>query len=313
MVRSMEQRELETMLTDIGVDVTRSTNKEIWAHCPLPQNHQRGDRNASWSINTDTGAHHCFSCGYRGSLRSLIEDLTGEVPRDLDVTIRRATNNRLLERALTKGQQQQPEVEQEIFVSEYQLAAYDKVPVWACEERNLDPDDVDFYGVRWDRENERYIIPIRSVDGKLLGWQAKGRKYFRNVPKNMKKAGSLFGLDVFMGKQAILVESPLDAVRLQTAGIAGGLASYGAWVSAEQMDYLIDVADTVVLALDHDSTGRQSMMQIIQEYSRRTKLKVVRYRPDDPKDVGEMQNGQIHRLLRRAAAVTPARRQRVHR
>lgn len=309
----MERTELETILTDIGLDVTRSTSKEIWAHCPNPANHNRGDRNASWSVNVDTGAHFCFSCGFRGSLRYLIEFVTGEVPRDLDVTIKRSATRRHLESAQAKRDGGVVvESEPEIFVSERQLATFESVPDYYCHKRALNPEDADLFGVRWDPDNERYIIPVRSFDRKLLGWQAKGHKYFRNVPEGMKKSASLFGLDVFMGPRAILVESPLDAVRLQSAGIEGGLASYGAHVSDDQMALLIDSAETIVLALDHDDAGRTSMLRLINLYRRQVRLKIVRYRPEDPKDIGEMTDGQIHRLLRRAVPVGGERR-RVHR
>jgi hypothetical protein len=309
----MDRSELQTILTDIGLDITRSTPQEVWAHCPDTDKHERGDRNASWSINVDTGAHNCFSCGFRGSLRSLIEFTTGEVPRDLDDTIKRATVRRRLAGAAAKiSGSVVKEEEPEVFISEFQLATYGKVPRWACDERQLDPDEVDFYGVRWDHENERYIIPIRDMDGKLLGWQAKGHKYFRNVPKEMHKSGSLFGLDVFRGPRAILVESPLDAVRLASVGITGGLASYGAHVSDEQMQILkLSVARRVVLALDHDTAGRDSMLRLIDEYRKEIELWIVRYRPDDPKDIGEMKKaGDIYRLIRRAVRVGERR---VHR
>lgn len=309
---TVEATELNQILTDIGLDVVRVTPKEIWAHCPDPEKHANRDRNASWSMNIDTGAHYCFSCGLRGSLRQLIEFVTGEVPRDLADTIKRAT----ITRAVTTAKRAQvvEEVEPETFISEYQLDTYQEVPHWACAERNLDPDDVDFYGVRWDKRDGLYIIPVRSFDGKLLGWQEKGPKgsrYFRNVPAGMHKAGSLFGLDVFHGGRAILLESPLDACRLASAGIGGGVAAYGAHVSDEQMSLLIDNADTIVLCLDHDDAGRTSMLRLIKEYRKQARLKIVRYRPDDPKDIGDMTDGSIHRLLRRAVPVGGERR--VHR
>lgn len=298
----MDSRDLADLVEGAGVEVSRITPKEVYAHCPKPKNHPRGDSRPSWSINADTGAHYCFSCGYRGSLRSLLLELTGEVPQDLGVALTHAKGERAWKKAERKGTTK-VEPEDEIYISEYAIQQYGKVPLWACAERNLEPEDVDVFGVRWDTKSEHWIIPVRSFEGVLLGWQEKGHKFFNNVPKGMQKSQSVFGLDVFHGRRAILVESPLDCVRLATVGVQGGLASYGAHVSKEQMDQMILVADTVVLALDHDSAGRGSMMQLIGEYRRRTRMKVVRYRKEDPKDVGEMSAGMIHRLLRNAVLV----------
>ena len=45
------------------------------------------DRHPSWSINQYTYSHFCFSCGYKGTLTSLIIDVTGEAPEDLEKTL----------------------------------------------------------------------------------------------------------------------------------------------------------------------------------------------------------------------------------
>lgn len=299
----MDSRDLAALVENAGVDVSRITAKEVYAHCPQPKAHPRGDSRPSWSINVETGAHFCFACGYRGSLRSLLLDLTGEIPQDLDVTITHARGTRDIAGAQRKLKGPEPEPDDDIFISEYAIRQYAKPPVWACDERYLEPDDVDFYGVRWDDREDHWIIPVRSFEGALIGWQEKGHKFFNNTPRGMQKSQSLFGLDVFHGRRAILVESPLDAIRLASVGIEGGLSSYGAHVSREQMERLIGVADTVVLALDHDSAGRSAMMTLIGSYRKYTRMKVVRYRREDPKDIGEMQPGMIHRLLRNAVLV----------
>lgn len=308
----MDPTDVETLIAEAGVEVTRVVRDEIYAHCPMPDRHSRGDNNPSWSINAETGVHFCFSCGYRGTLRQLIADLTGEVPRDLDYELtaasRRRHNTKVRERRERAVAKEVPEPE--IFVSEYALQSYVEVPLTECDGRRLDPDLVDFYEVRWDDNQDYWIIPVRDFEGKLLGWQEKAKGHFKNVPFGMSKSKSLFGLKQFVGTTAVLVESPLDVIRMASVGIPGGVASYGANVSDEQMGELINTAMTVVLALDHDDAGRGSMLRLIDKYRKRSRLKIVRYRRDDPKDVGEMDASQIMRLLDRA--VTPGL-ERVHR
>jgi DNA primase len=303
--------ELQALIEDAGVVVTRVGSDEIYAHCPRPERHPRGDSRASWSINVATGVHYCFSCGYRGTLRQLIADLTGEVPLDLDESVSLASTRRHIENVKKRDEAPATELEPEIFISEFQLETYRAVPYVECEKRQLHTTSVDMFGVRWDHRKDCWIIPVRGFDGKLLGWQEKSPRHFKNVPTGMEKSKSLFGLDWFRGDRAVLVESPLDVIRLDTVGVDGGLASFGAHVSQEQMDMLIDTALTIVLALDNDAAGRSSMRQIIDKYRDRVRLKIVRYLRTDPKDVGEMSRSQIHRLL--ASAVTPGLQRYVHR
>lgn len=43
---------------------------EYKGHCPFPESHSKGDRNPSFSVNTETGQYQCFSCGAKGNLIS---------------------------------------------------------------------------------------------------------------------------------------------------------------------------------------------------------------------------------------------------
>lgn len=295
----MEATELEVVLSDAGVEVTRVARDEVYAHCPNPQH---ADRNASWSMNSETLVHFCFSCGYRGNLEALLLDLTGRAPDNVKDLIVLSKARRYLEKEAKKAEPS-PEPEPEVFVSEWQLATYIEVPYRECVGRMLVPELVDEYGVRWDPDHRYWIIPVRDFDGKLLGWQEKGKDHFKNVPTGMEKSKSLFGFERLRGRRAVLVESPLDVVRLATAGIDYGVASYGAHVSKDQMLALIDRVETPILALDHDKAGRKSMLSIIEDWKLATNLKIVRYRKDDPKDVGEMTDHHIRRLINESCNV----------
>src|SRR5262245_30905795 len=83
MVRAMI--DMVGLLEQAGISIHRNTTKEIWAPCP--QHEERTghpDTHPSWSINKVTAEHHCFSCGYAGNLTSLLVDLTGVAPVDLE-------------------------------------------------------------------------------------------------------------------------------------------------------------------------------------------------------------------------------------
>ena len=76
---------LRSILENAGVTPVRETNKEIWAPCPQHEKRKgRPDSHPSWSINKRTYVHSCFSCRYSGTLTTLLFDLLGTVPDDLD-------------------------------------------------------------------------------------------------------------------------------------------------------------------------------------------------------------------------------------
>jgi hypothetical protein len=65
--------DIEQALISLGIDVHVSDNEAV-AICPNPQ-HQ--DSKPSWSCNLETGMHHCFSCGFGGSFRWLVQVVNG--------------------------------------------------------------------------------------------------------------------------------------------------------------------------------------------------------------------------------------------
>ena len=66
---------VEATLTALGIEGTLR-GSELSAPCPMHEDRVgRPDANPSWSINIDTGLLNCFSCGYRGSVITLIADV----------------------------------------------------------------------------------------------------------------------------------------------------------------------------------------------------------------------------------------------
>ena len=152
--------------------------------------------------------------------------------------------------------------------TEYLESALDQFgtpPAKALDLRGITLDAAQAYGIRWYAEGAAWILPIRDADsGVLRGWQTKSAHDTRNTP-GTRKGRTLFGIDRFQpGSTAILVESPLDAAVLLSAGLDGGLASFGANVSREQAQILRDRAGRIVLALDNDDAGRAGQDKLIE-------------------------------------------------
>ena len=300
---------VETILEQLGISVESENGNELLAHCPGHKERTgREDAHPSWWINSATGAHICFSCGFKGHLPYLVATVRGVKNSfgllDFDAARRwveefggvasgvafyQIAGDRYLAPVLRTG------------LPEYQLAMFQEPPTWALNERHISADAAAHYGVLWDPEEENWITPIRDVyNSVLLGWQAKGQKtrFFRNRPSGVQKSTTVFGADRYVGGNMVLVESPLDAVRLLTVGITGAVSTFGANVSEEQY-HLLRRADTLIVAMDNpriDQAGKKAVEEFLSATRRlRFDCKFFNYTGIDVKDVGEMSHEQIHR------------------
>lgn len=292
--------EIERTLLRLGVSAS-ARGKELGALCPMHEFRVgKKDSNPSWSINSITGAHHCFSCGYKGNLLTLISDLLefGDLDKakswlrtDLELDFD------FISRQLEEAKRSYIHLPKLVPMSEARLAVFGDVPIWAANERGITLDASNKYGVRWQENDSSWILPIRTLDhNKLLGWQEKGQlsRRFFNRPPGVPKSKTLFGLDCWDGDQMLVVESPLDAVKLSSVGIQGGVATYGAIVSADQID-IMRRAKTLVIALDNDEPGKKASSQLLSAF-RKGGLECwfFNYGDFQVKDIGDMTQDQIH-------------------
>ena len=130
---------------------------------------------------------------------------------------------------------------------------------------------------------------------KLLGWQEKGfsRRYFSNYPQGVEKSKTLFGFKQYSGGQMVVVESPLDVVRLASVGVTGGVSTYGSMISKEQLA-LIREADEIVFAFDNDDAGRLASKKMLDSsISLGFEAWFFNYNETDMKDVGGMSKSEI--------------------
>lgn len=292
-------------LEELGVEVLREVAGEIVAMCPMHLARTgKQDRHPSWTVNAESGIHNCFSCGYKGPFVKLAEDMLdvdrGEAVRWVKARggIERA--RKILERIIEPA----PTIDTSKQINEASLALLDHPPIKEIKRRRLTHEAVQHHGVLWDsRPTKRcWVLPIRDPDtGTLWGWQEKNDRFFRNRPRDVRKSKTLFGLDVFKGDVAILVESPLDVVRLTSAGISGGLAAFGATISDHQINILKAVADRVISALDNpllDPAGARSSETLRVNRPRMgIPLQFLNYDGTDAKDIGDMTDEQIRTAI----------------
>jgi DNA primase len=252
-------------LDELGIEY-EIKGDEAWAICPYHY-----DRAAtSFSVNVRTGRNGCFNCGFGGGFSRIVEAVLDCSYEDAArwCRARILTGRKLYEDSELESKR----LDTSKQINEASLALYGIPPEDDCLERNLSVEAVDEYGVLWDHDKDQWIIPIRDpYTNELWGWQEKSARTFRNRPRDIAKSETLFGLQSFnaMGcRQAILVESPLDVCRLFSAGITGGVSSYGVHVSDRQLQLITECADELVLALDLDTAGSRETVRLLKEFKR---------------------------------------------
>jgi DNA primase len=283
--------DIRDMLDAAGIQGLRETRKEIVGRCPgHVQRTGKEDHRPSWSVNKTTYLHFCFSCGYKGTLTQLLVDLTGVAPVDLVDELRKQS---FLSRIAAR---EEPEATLEPVISEWALTnLLADVPRRLLELRWLARSAVDRYQVRWNADTRQWILPIRNPRGDLLGAQYRQQGSVLTLPAGMQKSSTLFGYDVVQEHDwAVLVESPLDAVRLFGLGIPS-FATLGAWVSREQVTLMARCFSYVILALDNDKAGNEAAA-IVKPMLKKQGCASIQWRYDDlvdadgdpAKDVGDV-------------------------
>lgn len=303
---------IEAALVALDIDFY-VRGEEANALCPMHEAITgKEDHNPSWWINLQTGQHICFSCGYKGGLLSLVCDLNdffteqwGGV-REHSYPQAKAWLSTVTDvdpaemiRQLSSLQGYVRQTVAPVPMSEARLAVYDEVPEEILASRKLTIEAANEYEVKWDTQNQRWILPLRNAStNKLMGWQEKGHldRSFKNCPAGIAKSTTLFGLNLQLEDQVVVVESPLDAVRIRSVGIQGAVATCGAIVSKEQVK-LLRASEKIICAFDNpkvDAAGKKAsefMRQAARQYG--MNLFFFDYAETGAKDPGDMTAAQI--------------------
>lgn len=299
--------DIESALDELGIEWKASGSHEAAAFCPHPDHDNT--KTEAWSINLETGLHSCFSCGYKGNWQQLVRDVLGLSAGEATAWTQQRQSIGTRQRSVVEGsatigfhrrERETPEVE------ESELWPFVPPPDWAMRERRLNQAACEEYEVLWDADREVWITPIRDpYTSVLMGWQEKAEdgRYFRNYPRSVAKSRALFGLSVTSAvHQTILVESPLDAVRIRAAGIRGAVSSFGVRVSEAQRALLrmrAQAGASLVCALDNDDAGLEATAQLLGELPG---ARVLAYdHVPSLKDPGEMTDAQLSAALDQAS------------
>lgn len=284
-------------LYDLGLEVLHVEGSEANARCHAHYERVgKYDRNPSFFCNIETGVFFCFSCGWKGPFVVLVSEVLGVSWDEAVAWIRKRGGIERVNRILKRGREQEeplPQREVQVF-TEADLALFTSPPEEARRKRGLSLPSCEKYGILWDPTRDMWIFPIRTPEGRVVGWQEKNERHFMNVPRAVKKGQTLFGFHLLEpGSTAILLESPPDCARLETVGVHGAVSSFGSFVTDEQMQLLFARCAHVIVAMDNDEAGWKSAKDLRERYrGMGRRLSFYHYR-DDTKDPGDQSGEDI--------------------
>lgn len=142
-----------------------------------------------------------------------------------------------------------------------------------------------------DRFAKRIVFPLKNLQGQTVGFSGR---YFQDEPnqdfhqakylnspetKIFNKRRTLFNYDkakahIRRAKEVVLFEGYMDVIAAWQAGVKNGLASMGTSLTADQVQTMQRIADTLVLAFDGDEAGLESSKKILDDLSLTSKLQI---------------------------------------
>ncbi len=131
-------------------------------------------------------------------------------------------------------------------------------------------------GTRYDRFRNRLMIPIRDIDGRVVGFGARtlekdGIPKYLNSPQTavFDKGHLLFGMDLARrpireAREAVIVEGYMDVMQGRQAGFNNMVAQMGTALTGDQLRLLKRSTKRFILALDADAAGQNATMRSLQ-------------------------------------------------
>jgi DNA primase len=240
------------------------------------------------SVNGRTGLYRCFVCGARGKIGGLTED-----------------EEMAALRSKLKAMDE-PDVEETQEKPESWLKQFGGHSYWKTG-RGFSRRTIERFNLGYDPHTNRLTIPIRSIEGNLLGAIYRALddskpKYLH--PKGFRTGHHLFAAHLLANRTKVaLVEGPLDAVACWDARVPA-VAVYGARLTEGQAHLLrLLGVDTVVPMFDNDPAGRAAA-DGIREYIPDLIIHKGLWRWDYAKDPGELRP-EHRRMFWRSAGLVP--------
>lgn len=271
-------------------NLQKATEQEMKFSCPLPQ-HEGDDNSPSCYMNVNTSLFFCHTCHQKGNAIHFAAECLGITELEAIRMLKQAyspnginIDARPLVEEVKKLLQPQIDalVEQPILdeslVDRYEVsweeAYYHYINGGGHEslnymfERGFSPYALNAWRIGWDEYTRRIMIPVRDVDGHLIGF--KGRSSDPKIqPKYLVMGGKewpryfpsrvVFGAyKIPAGSTVVLCEGELNVISLWDKLAQPAVAINGSHFTEYHAKIIRNIASKVILFLDEDQAGNEA-------------------------------------------------------
>ena len=293
--------DIEEVLRALDIEVLGVRGNWADALCPFHLEHT-----ASFSVSLDNGGWICRHDDSKGNIQQLLIELDQasdhyEATRWLsDFNPREISEDDLIEALLER----QPDADKPALIgwmNQYIDAPTDVM----CEywfDRGFDWKDSNRFGVVYDQELRRLLLPVFDIDMNIEGFIARQVPPFRG-PKYLYPNGwhrmlyPISHVDTrhsiganWLAGHIILVEGPFDALLMHKVGYKNTLSMLGADLTKSQEEWIVAHTTRVTLLLDNDTTGRRATRSLARRLGESGIEVSIAILPEYAKDAGDLKD-----------------------
>lgn len=271
-------------ITDLfGPSELKKAGREFVARCPWHH-----DRHPSLSVSPSRNRVHCFVCGKGTDAIGWLQDRQGLSFQEAVLELARRTGVSVAEgdpEAQARFEQEWRERRQLMAQRTEQRQQFHQALLQQLEQGGEGADYLKGRGISPETARTwqlgfaggRLTIPLNDASGQTVGFCGRAiggqEPKYRNSTVDLlfQRNGLVFGLDqaaVTIRKQgtALLVEGPLDVIRLHQAGFTHAVACLGTSVSALQLQLLQRQGmKHLLIALDGDGAGQVATERLLEQ------------------------------------------------
>jgi len=279
-----------------------------WVHCSCfwPEDHTHGDKDASFSIDTEALAYNCFGCHKSGTWTHLCEQMGWEI--DIQPLVDQV--NRALWADIRRGlESMKDDIEPVNHITfhlpqGYRPIAESTEALKYMKERGFTEETLETFEIGYSKPVEdpdygkayydRIIIPVSDEGGTYIWPEGRslkgdGAKYWR--PKGTKKELFLYNFqrirDLY-GQFVIIVEGIMDPIILHQWELPA-VATFGSDLSDRQTELLVGRFTEIFWCQDTDKAGIESWKKHSPKLTNSgcTLYKITLPRGEDPNSLGK--------------------------
>lgn len=280
--------------------IWKESGDDISTQCPFHSGGQ--EKNPSFGIcnnrlNPNYGTYHCFTCGARGSILSLINQLHNKPENDnFSVEYAQMFSDLELEDAHQRIELKQRQIsEEKEIVPEQELAYYREQFCDYLTGRRIKPAIQQAFDCGFDPVTSSVTFPVKDIKGDTLFCvrRAVNLKWY-NYPAGVKKP--LYGIYELSrlsprATSVVVVESIINALTLWGEQIpAIALLGTGSNVQIDELNNM-NIRNWI-LALDGDNAGLNATNKLKKKLNARTTVMPI----PPGKDVNDLDSYSIHIL-----------------